>query len=279
MTETTTAAKEIEYHPKWGGYANLPPVPGWFGKNYWARATSLAKVLDDTYNLTQWKLRQVALGIKMEPTVLDLISDRVKPDSKAGKEILNAVAARALEVSGSHDGADRGTALHDLAEELDATGMVPVGADVLQAQTLVAYSNGLRREGIEILPEYTERVVVCPSLGVAGRLDRIVRDQDGDLKIGDLKSQKWEPGAYDSMALSIQLAIYANATHILDHESWTWEAMPKVSRKEGLIFWIPSTKPGAFEIYDVDLVQGAKFARAAKALKEWRYQNLTVTKR
>jgi nucleotide-binding universal stress UspA family protein len=279
MTTATPEAREIQYHPKWGGYSNLPPVPGWKGKTYWARTTSLAKTLDDTYNLTQWKLRQVVWGIHQNRNLLDLIGDRIKPDSKAGKEILNAVVERALDLAGSYDGADKGTALHDLAEMLEETGAMPEDATPEQVRTLLAYREGLESEGIEIIPEYTERVVVCPKLGVAGRIDRIGRDADGDLKIMDLKSQKWEPGAYDSLALSIQLATYANAEWVLDHESWTWEAMPKVSMREGVIFWIPSGRPGVFESYDVDLELGLKFARAAAQLRKWRYQTGIVTKR
>jgi len=275
---TKNPAKEIEYHPKWGGYSNLPPVPGWSGKTYWARATSLAKVLDDTYNLTQWQKRQVVLGLKENPALLDMWTGRMKPDSQGGKEMLNTIAAAAVELAGSFSGADAGTALHDLSEILDDTGEIDPEATKDQRRTLEAYREGVQAEGITILPEFTERVIVNTKLQVAGRIDRI-GDDDGVLKIMDLKSQKWEPGAFDSLALSIQLAIYANAEWMLDEESWTWEPMPKVDTTEGVIFWIPSGRPGVFESYDVDLVQGLRYARAAKDVRDWRYNAQTVTKR
>lgn len=271
--------REIEYHPTWGGYSNLPPVPGWEGKTYWTRTSTLAKTLDDVWNLRQWEKRKVIWGIRQNPSILDLIGNRIKdPDGKAGKEILNAVATRALEQAETFKGADAGTDLHDLTEEMDATGKVPERATLDQTRTLVSYFNSLRSQGLVVRPEYTERVVVCPELGCAGRIDRIVTEGE-IMMIGDVKSQKWEPGAYDSLALAIQLGVYANASWMLDAKSWTWERMPQVSKKEGVVFWIPSVRPGVAEIYDVDLEQGYKFARAAKMLREWRYQKGIVTKR
>lgn len=274
--------REIEYHPTYGGYSNLPPVPGWEGKTYWTRTSTLAKTLDDTYNLSQWGKRMVVWGLRKNPNLIDMIGKRITdPNGRAGKEILNAVATRALEEAETFKGADAGTDLHDLAEILDATGALPTSPVPTreQTRTLAAYELGLRRQKIRVLPEYTERVVVCPELGVAGRIDRIVDDFDQGLKIGDLKSQKWEPGAYDSLALSIQEAVYANASYMLDAESWTWIPMPEVSRKEGLIFWIPSTRPGVFEVYEVDLEAGYQFARAASMLRQWRNRKDIVTKR
>jgi hypothetical protein len=272
--------REIEYHATYGGYSNLPPVPGWEGKTYWARTSTLAKTLDDTYNLSEWGKRMVVWGLKQNPGLLELIGNRITdPGGKAGKEILNAVQKRAMEEADSHKGADAGTALHDLAEVLDATGSIPDGASVAQIRTLMAYQSGLKVEGLSVVQGFTERVVVCPMLGVAGRIDRILEDVSGAWMIGDLKSQKWEPGQYDSLALSIQLACYANASHMLDEESWTWERMPQVSTKKGVILWIPSVRPGVFEAYDVDLESGLKFAKAAAQLRKWRYLNGIVTKR
>jgi len=272
--------REIEYHPVYGGYSNLPPVPGWEGKTYWTRTSTLAKTLDDVWNLRQWDKRMVVWGIKQKPELLDLIGNRIKdPNGKAAKGVLEAVATRAMEEAETHKGADAGTALHDQAEILDATGSIPVDATMDQVRTLTAYEIGLRRQKIRILPAFTERVVICPELGVAGRIDRIVDDFDQGLKIGDLKSQKWEPGAYDSLALSIQLSVYARASYMLDAESWTWIPMPEVSQDEGLIFWVPSTRPGVFEVYTVDLELGWKFARASTQLRMWRYQKDIVTKR
>lgn len=282
-------AREIEHHPIYGGYSNLPPVPGWEGKTYWTRTSTLAKTLDDTWNLSQWGKRMVVWGIKQRPELLDMVGNRIKdPGGKAGKGILDAVATRALEEAETFKGADAGTSLHDLAEEMEAIGGIPGRATPEQRRTLNAYKAGLISEGLQVLPEYTERVVVCPELGCAGRIDRIVMDENPAsppktygpvMKIGDLKSQKWEPGAYDSLALAIQLGVYANASYMLDVESWTWVPMPQVSKEGGVVFWIPSVRPGVFEAYDVDLVQGYKFARAAFMLRQWRYQKGIVTKR
>src|SRR5690606_40071490 len=109
--------------------------------------------------------------------------------------------------------------------------------------------------GVTLLPAYSERVVVIPEIGCAGTLDTIA-DDNGVLRIGDLKTQKWEPGVFDRISLCAQLASYSRAAFMLDTESWTWEAMPQVNQEMGVIIWAPAVEPGKAEIYEVDLSFG-----------------------
>lgn len=264
---------EIKYD-RWGRYANLPPIPGHSGVRTWTRASTLAKTLDDTYHLDLWKQRQVVRGLAKEPDLLKPVQgSRFNPASQNGKGTLNTIASTAMEIAGSWDGATAGTSFHDLAERFDRGDMIE-GLDHTsddEGEMLSAYALTLKSHQITALPELMERVVVVPALGIAGRFDRIYSD-NGIMRIGDLKSQKWEPGSFDGMALSIQLAIYANAKFMLDQSvtPWKWVPMPALDKTSGIVVWVPATQPGVAEIYDVDLEMGLRLAKAAAKIREWR---------
>jgi len=280
-------SKKIEYD-RWGRYANLPAIPGVCGVQPWTRVTTLAKTLEDTYYLDLWKQRQVILGIMNNPDLLDAAKGpRFNPTSQHGKNILNSIASQAMECAGSYDGASKGTKFHDLTESFDRAEI-----EVLELATLHeddpesfemigAYDRLLKRHKIRVIPELMERVVCVPSLNVAGRLDRIVSD-NGVYRIGDVKSQKTLD--FGQLSLAIQLAIYANATHILDHETWTWvpieDVIPEgIDRSTGVIMWVPAEEPGRAEIHDVDLEFGWTLAKAAVQVREWRKTKGIVSRR
>lgn len=269
-------ANEIKYD-RWGRYANLPAVPG-VGVQPWTRVTTLAKTLEDTYFLDLWKQRQIVMGLAETPNLLDLVKGkRFDPTSKHGKDILNSIATQAMETAGSFSGADRGTEFHNVAEKIDSGGVVDVSdVDPAMAEMIRAYSNLLIRAKIRPIPELMERIVCVPSLGVAGRLDRIV-DDNGTLRIGDLKSQKTLD--FGHMSLAIQFACYANAEYILNFETWAWEPMPEVDKTMGLIAWVPAEEPGRAEVHEVDLTLGWTLARAAAKVREWRKVKGIVSRR
>lgn len=271
--------REITYHPTWGGYNNLPRVPGHEWRDYWPRVSTLAKTLDDTSNLTAWKMRQVVRGINDSPVLLDLISDRHTPDSKDGRAQLEFVANRAMELAGSHEGADTGTRLHDLCEQVDGSGMMPSGMTAEEQKIVCSYRARIKASDFEIVPEYMERVLICPELECAGRTDRILRHKPtGKLIIADLKSQKWEPGLYDRQALAIQLAAYANASYMLNMDAWEWEPVPVINKMTGLIIWIPQNQPGRCELFKVNLSFGYQAAVAALEEKQRRKAKGVVTR-
>lgn len=275
---------EIKYD-RWGRYANLPPIPGHSGVRTWTRASTIAKTLDDTYHLDLWKQRQVIRGIAKKPDLLTPVQrTNFNHASQNGKGTLNNIASTAMEIAGSWDGANAGTSFHDLAERFDRgdliEGLGMSNATDDELRMLDAYSLTLKSHGIVAMPELMERIVVVPALGVAGRFDRVYLDQ-GVLRIGDLKSQKWEPGSFDTIALGIQLGIYANAKFMLDQSviPWKWVPLPKIDKTRGIVAWVPATDPGQAEIYDVDLVKGFQYARAAVRVREWRRANEGVVTR
>ncbi len=286
-----TGLRPIEYD-RWGRYANLPGIPGVVGPQPWTRVTTLAKTLEDTYFLELWKLRQTVIGLKLRPTLLDAIGGRdvgtlldLIADGgempKRLKDLLNSVASSAMEEAGSFDGASKGTAFHELAEKLDQSrdpAMLATLAsdDSDQSRMLRAYADVLDYHKIRAVPEYMERIVALPNIGVAGRLDRIYYD-GGTLRIGDLKSQKTLD--FGHLSLSIQLSCYSHAEWIFNQETWEWEPMPELDPSKGVIAWVPAIEPGRAEIHDVDLDFGWMLARASTKVREWRKVKGVVQKR
>lgn len=87
----------------------IPPGGGRPEKYY--RASSFGAVLEDTSNLTKWKMRQAVTGICVRED-LRIAAGAVLDD----RDALNAVVEKALAAAGSDAASDRGTELHAYAE-------------------------------------------------------------------------------------------------------------------------------------------------------------------
>lgn len=270
--------RKPRFDKRTGRYIDLPPVPGYEGVKSWTRVTTLKKTLEDEWRLNAWMRRQVFMGIKYEPRILAEIGPQLDPSTKFGKRKLDALTERAIEVAGSHEGRDRGSDLHEILEA-DQAGTLDLSTlDDDQRAWLDGYRGALTDHGVRFLAEYSERIVVIPELGCAGTLDTLA-DDNGTIKVGDLKSQKWEPGQFDSISLCIQLACYAHAAFMLDGESWTWENVPQIDQTGGVILWAPAVEPGKALIYDVDLDFGWEMALLSKAVRSHRNRKGVVTRR
>lgn len=81
------------------------------------RPSGFGSIIDDTFNLTKWKERQVALGVAMDPSVLERLQGI---DAADERKVLDGIVARAHEVAESDLAARRGTAIHELTEYADA---------------------------------------------------------------------------------------------------------------------------------------------------------------
>ncbi len=285
-----TLTNEVKFN-RWKQYANLPAIPGEDRAQSWTRASSLKDILSDKKGLELWGLRQTLIGIAMRPSLIaqlqeEIAAEEIDFDSKEIKNWLNSIAEQAMETSKSFEGSKIGTAFHNAAEIYDAQDSFKItelmdGLDNQQAEMLFAYSKMLGTHKIRPVKSLMERVICVPELKVAGRLDRVYQDIDGVRRIGDLKSQKWEPGRYDSISLCVQLAIYANATWMLDEEKWEWIPFPAdIDKSKGIIAWVPRTEPGRADVYDLDLEWGWKLAKAAFRIRnDWRKDKTRVSLR
>lgn len=259
-----------------GRYDDLPPVPGFENVKSWTRVTTLKSTLEDQSLLEAWKRRQVVIGIKAEPKLLGEFGPQLDPSTRFGKNKINAIADRAIEIAGAHTGRERGTDLHTVIED-DQFDRLDL--DALDDETRTwfeGYRRCLDDHKIKLLPEYSERTVVIPEIGCAGTLDTIALD-NGLYRIGDLKSQKTL--IFGQMSVCIQLACYSRAAFMLDQESWTWQNMPQVEQDKGVIIWAPAIEPGRAEVHDVDLDFGWEMALESVKARKNRNRKGIITKR
>jgi hypothetical protein len=248
------------YGPKrdrWGRY--LLPDPETGKERAWTRATTLSSTLADTYGLTQWQLRMVAKGLGMRPDLLALAAAAHVDD----KETLNRVANDAKEAAGSSAGANSGTALHSFTEAVDR------GEDPQVPQPwagdIDAYRQAMTEHRVTVHPEWIERIVVVPRFGVAGTFDRILTLADGRRVIGDVKTGK--DLSYSWSEIAIQLALYANASHMWNGTGW--DKLPILDPNEAVVMWLPVGQKRC-ELHLVDTASGWEQAKVAHGVRQWR---------
>lgn len=260
LTDPAPAKPERKLYDQWGRY--LLPDPDTGKTRPWTRATTLAKALEDTYNLEVWSNRMVAKGMALRP---DLVAMAATLDVSADKDKLNRVAKDAKEAAGGSSGANMGTALHSMTEKMDAGETVDPGPF---AAELAAYRATLQAERLEPVQDYMERIICVPELGVAGRLDKLLDPGDGALyQVGDLKSQKSMD--FGQISIAVQLSLYAHAYAVWDPHAEEWEDPPAIDRERAVVIWLPVGR-GICQLFDVDLIKGWEWARLSAEIRRIR---------
>lgn len=158
---------------------------GWYkdheGREWQRVSTLIKKVETDTYNLDQWKLRQVAEGLAVRDDLVLAVKAMGRPSdrpdgqwSSEDRAKLRDIVKAAMEAAKERDGGRVGTAVHDLTERIDrgeALASVLRGLPAPAAADLDAYAALIKLNhwrSVEI-----ERTVVCDELDVAGTIDRV----------------------------------------------------------------------------------------------------------
>jgi hypothetical protein len=163
---------------------------GWYRDhegNEFRRVSKLVKKVEtDTFNLDQWKKRQVGEGLAIRDDLVLAIKAMGRPGpggwSREDKRKIDGIIKDAMEAAKQRDGARVGTAVHDLTERLDRgepVASVAQGLPATPAQELRAYAYLVDQNGWRALE--IERTVLCefvdPETGavdeIAGSLDRI----------------------------------------------------------------------------------------------------------
>ena len=292
MPDPFVTASQTELpRDRWGRPLISPPEGG--EPVAYTRVTTLAKCIEDTYNLSRWQMRMVALGIARRRDLILAASAINDPDDYGQKRTLNEVAESAVEAAAGHAKANAGTALHSYAERVDrheALGYIPeeYEADV------AAYARVT--EGLDIL--VTEAFVIVDALRVGGSLDKVMvftaeyldryaeehrgarlhypngdEVQPGDAVIGDIKTGNTD---FALSAISMQLGTYANGV-VYDHALGTRSPIPGDPRKDyAVIIALPSGKGNASLIW-LDITKGWDAAqRLAYEVLQWRKERKTL---
>jgi hypothetical protein len=253
----------------------------------YTRVTTLAKVLDDTYFLDQWKLRTTIKGLAERQDLYALACATPIEDKKT----LNNLAKDALAAIPSR--ANIGTAIHSATEAAD-NGR-PYNLPEIYRADVRAYQKACREWGLIVRPEYIETVLACHALEVAGTTDRFVEVTAQTIELMDRGAQKMiekgalidlpsaslEPGDlvvldvktgssvdFGASAMPVQLAVYARAEQMLDPQTQSLVEAPDVNLEFGLVMHIDAGT-GESVVHVLDLIDGWRGAHLAKSLMEW----------
>ena len=178
MSITPTAQDLLRPEPKrdrWGRYV-VAGVKGGKGKGY-TRVTTLTKTCSDTFNLTEWAKRVVAVGVAKRPDLIAQAANLTADDKSELREII----AAAEEVGGANEKRRLGTALHKILEIIDLGGDANVPAE-LQPH-VDAYREAMAAAGVKVIAEHTEQVFISDSLEYSGNEYRIVNFHWLDLQL------------------------------------------------------------------------------------------------
>jgi len=222
----------------------------------YTRCTTYVGCLDDTYNLSKWQQRMVAIGLADRPDLLLAVS-ATQRDDKSG---LDRIAAQAMDAAKAGAASTTGTALHALTERIDRGEQLPI-VPAAHLDDLDAYRAATR----ELEPVLIEQFTVLDELRIGGTPDRVVRYR-GDGYIADVKtgSIDWAAGK-----IAMQLAVYARS---MPYDHATGERTPyplPVDTGRGIVIHLPAGT-GKCTLHWVDLDAGWNAVRLAGKVRDWR---------
>jgi hypothetical protein len=269
---------------RWGRPLIVPPEGG--KAQPYTRASTLAKVLDDTFQLSLWRQRKTLEGVMKRPDLLTrtagVLSSGDPDTDRAVKTDLNEIGEQAMEAAGASKGSSAGTGFHQLTEALDRGEALPWVTDS-DAARLGAYLDATKGAGLEAVD--METFVVCDELRTAGSFDRLWRLPDGRVVVGDLKTGKSE--ADYPLAATIQMAIYAHGLRYtfrryspdLSSQEWVRTQLDlELDETVGLLVHMPPS--GGCKVIPLDLAKGWEAAKVAAHVKNtiraWRPKDLIL---
>jgi len=298
------------FQPTWNRYKQYQlPHPDTGRPTAFTRATTVAKILDDTYNLDLWVqrrlIRSVLDGVRIQMGHLseeNTTEHRARIDTAMRElwdadpdtQTFNAVADTVNNLQGGQDAAEFGTAVHAWLEALDLGTIRPCEVPDIFAVHADAYRTLLLRHALLPEPAYVERIVLCDdndfvvptgstidgipesrvlSSGetVVGTLDRLFRViTTGELHLGDVKTSKADSLSYKVLEFCIQLAVYRYARRMLSLDGSGWEPMPVLSGQTAYLMHIPSDDPLRSACITVNTAFGAEAMRIAIYVRDLR---------
>ena len=263
LTNLNQPQQEVR-RDRWGRYQVLPP--GAEKLVGYTRATTIAKILDDSSSLMAWNSRMTAIGLGLRPDLVALVATTPQDDKKT----LDSLVKRASEAGGATVRRDLGTAVHGLLERRlkDPSFVAP---DPYQAD-IEAVLSALADAGLSFVDGMTERIVVNDEIEVAGTFDLLLTDGE-DIFVSDLKTGS--SVKYGGLGFAIQLSIYANASNLYtqgaakDGSEDVRDPMPNVSKSAGIVI---HCQPGSglAELHWLDLEAGTEALHTALEVRRLR---------
>ena len=263
LTSLNQPQQEVR-RDRWGRYQVLPPR-GDKPVGY-TRATTIAKILDDSSSLMAWNSRMTAIGLGLRPDLVALVATTSQDDNKT----LDSLVKRASEAGGATVRRDLGTAVHGLLERRlkDPSFVAP---DPYQAD-IEAVLSALADAGLSFVDGMTERIVVNDEIEVAGTFDLLLTDGE-DIFVSDLKTGS--SVKYGGLGFAIQLSIYANASNLYtqgaakDGSEDVRDPMPEFSKSAGIVI---HCQPGSglAELHWLDLEAGTEALHTALEVRRLR---------
>lgn len=232
--------------------------------------TNVAKIPVDSFTLEQWDRRQVAIGMAIDPNLVEKVAVDIE-----NRDTINKVVEDAKKTARAHLSADRGTQMHRVLELV----LLDQEEKLLTAQQradAVVLKRTLDRYKLTPYDALIEQFVAWPQYCVTGRFDAVLETSDGALILVDLKSG---PNAVTyPQATAIQLALYARAPHISDNIDvrgdkstiTDWRTMPeRLDRHYGYVLLVePDAEVGT--LHEIDIEHGWAAAQLALQIVNWR---------
>lgn len=250
MTEFTNPAPEVP-RDRWGRPLVVPSTGG--KPVAYTRCTTFVGVVEDTYNLSKWQQRMVALGLSDRPDLLLAVAS-----NRDDKKHLDTVCEQAMDAAKAGAAATTGTALHLLTERMDrglGTGVVP--------EAYVADLEAYARTTAPLKAVHIEAFCVQDMMKVGGTPDRVVTFQ-GKRYIADLKTGSINFGY---LKIAAQLAMYARS-RLYDPASH--ERSPHGAEIDrGIVIHLPAGS-GTCTLHWVDLTEGWEAVKVARMVRNLR---------
>ena len=130
----------------------------------YSRISTVSNGLKDTFQLTNWAKRNVALGVARNYDIQQRVLQA--PETPVG--VLNGIVNEAEERAGGKDAANKGSYIHELTEILDRGETVEVPPEY--RPVLDAYTAAVN--GAELRAVSAEQFVVIDELEICGSYDR-----------------------------------------------------------------------------------------------------------
>jgi len=261
--------KRPKIKPPPGGVWRNPGTNRKVGHRYYTRVTTFADAITESYNLTQWKLARLLIGLGQRADYVRQAAALTMDERD--RDARDELVGKVFDAAGP-DAAGLGTALHALTERLDRgedLGTPPVE----MLPDLAAYT-ALTSDSLTML--LREPRTVCDELECAGTPDTIAvvheapptdwgpacdcppgRARVVDTKTGSIRY----PGK-----MSTQLSIYA---HSELYNAETGERTPlDVCPHWGVIVHLP-VETGEAALFWLDLAHGWRGAELCGPVRQW----------